>query len=62
MKYNKCSIGNNGQFHCYRCYDDTTSTLKKKNKDKEEIAEGICAGMPSHFNIDTEVTVEMHWV
>lgn len=35
---------------------------KKQTKDKEEIAEGICAGMPSHFNIDTEVTVEMHWV
>lgn len=36
--------------------------FKKKNKDKEEIAERICAGMPSHFDIDTEVTLEMHWV
>lgn len=36
--------------------------FKKKTKDKEEIAERICAGMPSHFDIDTEVTLEMHWV
>lgn len=36
--------------------------LSKKNKDKEEIAERICAGMPSHFDIDIEVTLEMHWV
>lgn len=57
-----CSfIVNNGQFHCYRFYDDTTSTSRKKNKDKEERAEGICAGMHNHFEVDNEMTLEMHW-
>lgn len=34
---------------------------KKKNEDKDERAEGICAGMHSHFDTDNEVTLEMHW-
>lgn len=35
--------------------------LQEKTKGKEERAEGICAGMHSHFDTDNEVTLEMHW-
>lgn len=35
--------------------------LLQGKKDKEEKAEGICAGTHSHFDIDNEVTLEMHW-
>lgn len=41
---------------------DTIIQLLLIKKKKEEIAERICAGMPSHFGIDTEVTLEMHWI
>lgn len=53
-----CFIVNKGQFHCYRLW---WYNLYFKKKDKEEKAEGICAGMHSHFDIDNEVTLEMHW-